>query len=109
MDLQDSDGLSSLMAASSTGNVKMVKLLLEHNAQVHLVGKNGATALTVASAFSYPEIVRLIIGKNTEKKAKVNHPPPAIPVRHFNFRAPLRRTCYNNRCTKIETPLFQDR
>ncbi len=49
VDLQDCDGHSSLMGASRSGHVDVVKVLLENDTQVNLQGSHGESSLMAAS------------------------------------------------------------
>ncbi|CAI8053433.1 Ankyrin-2 [Geodia barretti] len=57
VDLQRSDGWSSLMAASDNGHVGVVDKLIQHGATVDLHDKDGVSSLMVASEYGPVEVV----------------------------------------------------
>ena len=65
VNLQDENGRTALMYASSTGFTGNVEILLQYNANVNLrENKNGWTALHIASIFGYTGVFELLIKHN---------------------------------------------
>lgn len=58
---------TALMAAVVKGNVLLVKLLLEKNANPNLTNKQGTTALIYAVQFKNTEIINLLLQHNASK------------------------------------------
>ena len=56
-----SDGLTTLHRASQTGRAEMVRLLIEHGADVEMKDAIGRTPLEVASGEQRDEIIRLLL------------------------------------------------
>ncbi|MGE0207196.1 MAG: ankyrin repeat domain-containing protein [Candidatus Babeliales bacterium] len=63
------DNATVLMEASNAGETKLVKLLIEHGAQVNLVDKYGNTALMRAADTGHLEIVQYLL----EHGAEIDH------------------------------------
>ena len=59
-DIQDNDGDTALIIASSRGYRKIVKLLLENGSNVDIINNKGYTALSLASSREYEDIVELL-------------------------------------------------
>ena len=57
MDVQDKDGWTPLYLASIRGALAVVRLLLEHGADVKVKDKNGETALQEAAARGRNKVV----------------------------------------------------
>ena len=66
------------MIASSSGQLRIVQLLLSHNAKVNMVNNYGETALILASAANQVEIVQLLL----QNQAAV-HVQEAKPILTF--------------------------
>ncbi len=64
VDLQDSNGQSSLMIASQSGHVGVVKVLLENDAQVNLQCNHGQTSLMMAIANNHADVVKVLLANN---------------------------------------------
>jgi ankyrin repeat protein len=65
------DGLTPLMMAAVSGDVKSVQLLLDHGADVKAKeSENGETAMSFAAAFNRPGAIQVLL-KNS---ADINHP-----------------------------------
>ena len=54
------------MVATIHGHEEIVKLLIDHGAEVNRTGKAGGTALMAASLQGHGEIVKLLIEKGAE-------------------------------------------
>lgn len=73
---QNSDGVSQLISATTSGSFNMVEFLLENNADVNLQDKNGDTALSWAVFKRYVDIAGLLLDPkygvlvNTQDKNK---------------------------------------
>lgn len=68
LNLEDENGFTPLLWASSCGQLATVHLLLDRNADVSISGKQGETALLFASANGHAHIVRKLV----QHKADVN-------------------------------------
>ena len=66
LDIQDKDGWSALMYASSRGNEDVAKALVDAGARIDLKNIDGKDAVTLASDESYAEIESYI-------RKKINH------------------------------------
>lgn len=78
-------GQSSLMLASSLGNVEIVKFLLREGTRVDLYDKNGCTVLNYAVDKGHAEIVKLLLSKTeTDVNAPADSPNAANPVLGIN-------------------------
>ena len=69
VDLADTDGLTALLAASSRGQVEVVKVLLIGGAAVNQAAMDGRTALYVASGMGHADVVQMLL----DADATVNH------------------------------------
>jgi len=69
---QDNNGYTALIHAVNTGNIYIVKTLLQHNAKMEVEDNNGNRALTIAVWQSKRELVSLLIdnGAKTDIKNK---------------------------------------
>ena len=69
---QPPNGNSPLHIASITGNVAIVKLLIEAGAEVNMGDDNGRTSLYVAALGGHIEVVKVLLlaGANVNKKSK---------------------------------------
>ncbi|KAG6618765.1 TKL protein kinase [Phytophthora cinnamomi] len=73
----DSYGVTPLIQAVETGNVAMVRLLLESGADFNKADEEGATPLACAAAGGYTEIVRFLLetGEDEHKASKYGNTP----------------------------------
>lgn len=62
-----SDEGTALMAAVVKGNIALVELLINHNANLDLTNSNGTTALMYAVKFNNYEITKLLIEHKSNK------------------------------------------
>lgn len=58
--------LTPLTCAAESGHIKIVKLIIEHGAEVDAVKDKGNTALTLASSLSYTTIVNVLLKHNAD-------------------------------------------
>jgi uncharacterized protein len=65
----DSEGQTALEVAADTGNVPMVRLLLDRGAEINAADGWGGTAIVGASSAGFPEVVRLLIGRGADVNA----------------------------------------
>ncbi len=70
VDAKDSHGNTLLMAASSRGNLPMVKLLLEKGADVKPMARNGGTALMYAAAQGHTDVVKELLKAGADPNRK---------------------------------------
>lgn len=67
LNLQSRDrGNTALMDAAAEGHLEMVKLLLDHGAQVDAVSKSGQTALILAAGQGLSEICRILLAAGAD-------------------------------------------
>ena len=72
VDLQNSNGWSSLMIASQSGQTEIVKLLLKFGAKVNLQNNDGSYALMVASQDGYIEVIKQLLKYGADINLKDN-------------------------------------
>ena len=60
VDMQNEDGETALMKASSNGRKEVAALLLEKKASVDLQNKDGATALMIANRRGHKELAAML-------------------------------------------------
>lgn len=68
------------MEAERYGNVGMVKLLLEHGANLNSIGPFGETVLIIAVSDGYGEIIELLIQKGADPHLKDNNGNTALMI-----------------------------
>lgn len=64
----DSNGNTALCVSIPHG-LEVIKTLIEHQANINLPNKNGATPLMIASEYSTPEIVEYLLSKGADANA----------------------------------------
>ena len=65
-DIQDNRGKTTLMWASSMGDINIVRLLLEYGANPNIQDNRGETSLMMASSNNYTDIVELLLENNAD-------------------------------------------
>lgn len=63
-------GGTPLIVATVTGQIEVVRFLIENGASLTVANNDGATALHTAAFFAHPEVVRLLIDHGAEVNAK---------------------------------------
>lgn len=88
IDVQDEEGLTGLMKASASGNVKSIEWLIRNGADPEIKDHLGHTAMYLASASNYPDEVR-VLGKLKAKPDVVDKQglTPLIIAVVYNFNA----------------------
>ena len=64
---------NALITAVSAGNIEIVQLFLEYNADINLKDNNGNTPLIIAAALGNIEIVKLLLAHNADINIKNNN------------------------------------
>ena len=72
VDLQDSDGDTSLHRAAQSGNVKILDLLLARGAKPDVKNKVGGTPLMWAAVFGHQDAARALLEKGADPSLKDN-------------------------------------
>lgn len=67
-DVQDQDSNTALIHASQSGNLELVKLLIENNANVNMANKDGLIPMRAAAVSEHNEIVRLLMIESNKKR-----------------------------------------
>jgi ankyrin repeat protein len=70
------DGMTALLYASQWNNLELVKLLLEHGANINAKAKDGNTALTIAHANGDISVYNYLKEHGAAETANINVPPP---------------------------------
>ncbi len=84
VNLQGSQGQSSLMIASQEGHAEMVMVLLENDAQVNLQCNHGQTSLMMAIANNHADVVKVLLANNANIHTHNIHGASAIDIaRHY--------------------------
>lgn len=66
LNVQDDKGYTPLMYAITNHNLNMVKLLVEHGADVNLCNNNGQSPLEIAYLYDSPEITEYLYSKGAK-------------------------------------------
>ncbi len=61
VNVRNSDGMTPLMAAASTGNLEIIRLLLAKNASMSMTNNLGETAAAIATRFGHPQAATLLM------------------------------------------------
>jgi ankyrin repeat protein len=61
---QISNGATPLLGESSSRNIKIAQLLLDHNADVHMYDNSGNTPLHIAASGGHLEVTRILLQRN---------------------------------------------
>ena len=61
----------SLLAAVATGSIELVKVLVEHKADIHYIDKDGSGVLSSAVSAGHIEIVQLLLDSGADANADV--------------------------------------
>lgn len=67
-----------LVNAAARGNLEMVRLLVEHGAQVEVPAKGGGTALEVAAREGHREVVRYLLARGADVQGQSPLESPLI-------------------------------
>ncbi len=67
------DGRSALQQAAAVGNIKVMKILIEHGAQVNEKNANGETALHFAARFGHLDAVKYLISSGALVNEKTRY------------------------------------
>lgn len=67
---QDYKGMTALMVSSESGNMEILKYLIENKADINIIDRKGWTALHYAASKGHFEILEILLkaGSNTESK-----------------------------------------
>ncbi|EKT4501901.1 ankyrin repeat domain-containing protein [Flavobacterium psychrophilum] len=80
---------TALMASVMSGDINILKKLLEHNANVNITDKNQKTALIYACFFNKTEIAKLLLKAETNINHKDNDGKTALDYATFNKNTEL--------------------
>lgn len=69
----DEKPADKLIEASKSGDIEKVKSLLAEGADVHVIDKDGVTALMHASENGHAEVIELLLNKGADVNAKTNN------------------------------------
>lgn len=61
VNVRNSDGMTPLMAAASTGNLEIIRLLLAKNANTSMTNNLGETAAAIATRSGHPQAATLLM------------------------------------------------
>lgn len=81
----DDDGLTPLAWAAMNGNEELCQLLLDHNAQTEIKGKNNFKPLFVATCRGYSSIMKLLLdhGARIDARDAANQTVLAVSLRRY--------------------------
>ena len=79
-------GVSPVILAAQNGHLALVKLLLEHGANILHVTRTGSTAVLQAAHFGHLDVVKLLVGINKDLLERCNQ----------RKTTPLMRACQEN-------------
>ena len=87
------DTISPLLLATKAGNLKIVKLLIRHGAEINVQDNYGSTPLMVATENGDLSIVKLLIDTGAEINVSYHGTQPAG---HLHWSSALHRAVYKN-------------
>jgi ankyrin repeat protein len=96
VNVRDDDGYTPLSYAAMIGDFSKVQILLAHNANPKIDGKNDATPMHLSVALGpsaqSPQIIRALIshGADIEARDKIGRTPLYIAVEHHHASAEIR-------------------
>jgi ankyrin repeat protein len=85
INVRNGDGMTPLMAAATTGNMQVIRLILAKGADPHAVNSLGETAAEMASRMGHAEIAQLLkVAKAASARPQpVPKPEPAKSTKGF--------------------------